>query len=191
MGILQFKDENGRWVSVPAVTGERGPQGEPGPQGEQGDMAMAVYDPQGKAQDVFAYADAKATEIKNIIAGGLLQRFVTNDTSIKPTGTYATSTYYNTSYGVKIGYCPDGSVLLSMRGGTTTSYENLNFTLASAPSGVSLTTSKTTWDTSDPVGNLYVCLLTGITSNVTISIAMSGVNGSYDYVTCAITVTKV
>ena len=74
MGILQFKDENGHWVSVPAVTGERGPQGEPGPQGEQGDMAMAVYDPQGKAQDVFAYADAKATEIKNIIAGGLLQR---------------------------------------------------------------------------------------------------------------------
>lgn len=53
-------------------TGEQGPKGDtgdPGPQGIQGppgpagsgsgDMLSSVYDPQGKAQDVFAYADGK------------------------------------------------------------------------------------------------------------------------------------
>ena len=44
-------------------TGPRGPQGERGPQGPAGsgtgDMTTSVYDPTGKAQDIFAYVDAK------------------------------------------------------------------------------------------------------------------------------------
>lgn len=53
--------------------GEQGPQGEPGPQGERGpvgpagsgsgDMLASVYDPQGKAQDVYAYTDQKIAAI--------------------------------------------------------------------------------------------------------------------------------
>ena len=35
-----------------------------------GDMTKAVYDPQGKAQDIFAYADAKQSKIT---AGGILK----------------------------------------------------------------------------------------------------------------------
>lgn len=120
-----------------------------------------------------------------------VQRLVTNDDAITPTGTYATSTYYDTTYGVQIGYCPDGSVLISMKGGTSTSYENLNFNLYSAPDGVTIETSSNSWDTSDPAGNLYVCRLKGITSRVNIAIAMSTVNATYDYVTCAITVAEV
>lgn len=123
--------------------------------------------------------------------GQLPARMVANDDSITPTGTYATSTYYNTTYGVLVGYCPDGSVLISMKGGTSTSYENLNFSLASAPDGVTIETSSTAWDTSDPAGNLYVCRLKGIVGKVNIAIAMSAVNATYDYVTCAITVTEV
>lgn len=51
------------------LPGEPGPQGEPGPRGETGpqgpsgsgtgDMLAAVYDPQGRAQDVFADLDKK------------------------------------------------------------------------------------------------------------------------------------
>lgn len=119
-----------------------------------------------------------------------IQRLVVNDDSITTTGSYATSTYYNTTYGVQVGYCPDGSVLISMKGGTSTGYENLNFTLASAPSGVTIETSSTSWDTSDPAGNLYVCRLKGITGKVSIAIAMNAVSSSYDYVTCAITVAE-
>lgn len=50
--------------------GETGPQGPQGPRGEQGpagagsgDMLASVYDPDGKAQDVFAYADKKGIPI--------------------------------------------------------------------------------------------------------------------------------
>lgn len=122
---------------------------------------------------------------------GYVQRLVSNDDSITPTGNYATSTYYDTTYGVQVGYCPDGSVLISMKGGTSTSYENLNFKLDSAPDGVTIETSSTSWDTGDPAGNLYVCRLKGITGRVSIAIAMSAVNATYDYVTCSITVTEV
>lgn len=136
-----------------------------------------------------AATDSFAVMAANIesISGGV-ERLVTNDESITPSGSYATSTYYDTTYGVKVGYCPDGSVLISMKGGTSTSYENLNFTLSSAPSGIAIETSDTDWDTSDPAGNLYVCCLTGITSPVSIAIEMSSRNSTDDYVTCAITV---
>ena len=139
-----------------------------------------------------AATDSFATMAANVglIKGGL-ERLVRNDENIVPTGEYADSTYYNLDYGVAVGYCPDGSVLISMKGGTLTTYENLNFTLASAPDGVSIQTSSTSWDTSDPAGNLYVCRLTGIAAPVDISIAMDARNGTYDYVTCAITVTEV
>lgn len=41
-------------------TGPQGPQGPPGPAGSgSGDMLASTYDPTGKAQDVFAYADGK------------------------------------------------------------------------------------------------------------------------------------
>ena len=129
-----------------------------------------------------------AQNISNITTG--IERLVTNDESIIPSGLYATSDYYNTTYGVKIGYCPNGDILLSMKSGTTTAYENLNFTLASAPYGVTITSSSASWDTANPAGQLYVCVLSGITSKVKIAVAMSERNSTYDYTTCAVTVTE-
>lgn len=47
--ILSLKDENGNWISVPAIVGpkgsdgtpgEQGPQGEPGPKGDKGDSGI-------------------------------------------------------------------------------------------------------------------------------------------------------
>jgi hypothetical protein len=148
-------------------------------------MDPAVYDPQGKRQDIFAYVDEVAASLKS-----RLSRFVTNDMSITPTGKYATSVYYNQTYGVKVGYCPDGSILLSMQGGTTGNYENIYFSLASAPAGVAIQTNNNTYDTSGDTGNLFVCWLTGITGKVAISVAMDSYNGTYDYVECAVTVTS-
>ena len=66
--------------------GDKGDTGDPGPQGIQGppgpagsgsgDMLSNVYDPQGKAQDVFAYADGK-----NVL-------YVTVSEPTTPTGSY-------------------------------------------------------------------------------------------------------
>ena len=128
-----------------------------------------------------------ATEISNIETG--VPILITNDTSITPTGTYATSVYYNTTYGVKVGYCSNGEILISMQGGTSTSYENIYFTLASAPSGVTIQTNNNTYDTSGDAGNIFACLITGLTVKSTLSIDMSTYNGTYDYVQAAITIT--
>jgi hypothetical protein len=57
IGLLRTKDENGNWVAQ-MLTGVEGPQGVQGPKGPRGDMDSSVYDPQGKAQDIFAYIDA-------------------------------------------------------------------------------------------------------------------------------------
>ena len=44
--------------------GPQGPEGPPGPAGSgTGDMTAAVYDPQGKAQDIFKYVDDKTKDI--------------------------------------------------------------------------------------------------------------------------------
>lgn len=53
-------------VTVTDATGEHSFEildGEDGT-GSGGDMTAAVYDPQGKAQDIFAYADAKVSEVE-------------------------------------------------------------------------------------------------------------------------------
>lgn len=52
MSVLKLK-QNGAWV--PISVGAQGPRGPAG----TGDMMASTYDPQGKAQDIFAYADAK------------------------------------------------------------------------------------------------------------------------------------
>ena len=54
-------------------------------------------------------------------------RLITNDSNITPSGTYATSNYYDTNYGVKIGYMKNGSLLLSIKAGTSTTYKQFLF----------------------------------------------------------------
>lgn len=120
-----------------------------------------------------------------------ITRLISNDTSITPSGSYATSTYYNTSYGVKIGYMASGDIILSMKGGTSTSYEYLNFVLGTAPSGVSLTWALDTsanYATGKP-GIQYACVLSGITQKSSISITMGTRDSTYDYVTVTVNVT--
>lgn len=117
-----------------------------------------------------------------------IKRLITNDESVTPTGRYASATYYDISYGVKVGYCPNGDILISMRGGTSSTYENLYFTLASAPNGVTISaTDGSTYDTANGAGGLYVCCISGLTTSTTLSIDMSSRNASYDYVRCDIT----
>lgn len=134
------------------------------------------------------------------IPTGDLKRFILNDTSITPTGTYATAVYYDTAYGVKVGYLGDGNqILVSMRGGTTTAYEYLHFTLTQSNiSGLTITanTTSNTNVTAKPA-LIYACVISGFKtalagkSGARIAVAMSGVNATYDYTTCRITVTGV
>ena len=56
MSVLKLK-QNGAWV--PISVGAQGPRGPAG----AGDMTKSTYDPQGKAQDVFAYIDNAVSEV--------------------------------------------------------------------------------------------------------------------------------
>lgn len=63
------------------VQGPQGPQGPPGPAGSgTGDMLASVYDPQGKAQDIFAYVDANS-------GGGVAVVNTTSTDGVSYTGT--------------------------------------------------------------------------------------------------------
>lgn len=55
MSVLKLK-QNGRFV--PISVGAQGPRGPAG----TGDMMASTYDPQGKAQDIFAYSDEKSNK---------------------------------------------------------------------------------------------------------------------------------
>ena len=116
---------------------------------------------------------------------------ITNDTSIVPTGTYATSSYYNTSYGVKVGYMRNGDILVSMRAGSSVSYESLYFKLVSAPSGVTITESHTTNSNNitGSAGLIYACVISGLKTNATMAIGMASRDSTYDYTQCDITIT--
>ena len=62
--ILRVRDENGNVHDIPAIVGPPGPQGPQGPAGSgTGDMTAEVYDPQGKAQDIFKYVDEKLKDV--------------------------------------------------------------------------------------------------------------------------------
>lgn len=118
---------------------------------------------------------------------GAIKPIIANDGSITPTGTYATSAYYNIEYGVKIGYMVDGGVMLSMRGGTSTAYENLSFNALSVPSGVTLIKQEK-FSSSQVAEALYVCIINGLTKEATLSIGMNTRNATSDYIQCDITI---
>lgn len=152
------------------------------------DGVACLYD---KVTETFYYNAGTGNFLKPGEGSVGITPLITNDESITPTGTYATSAYYNTDYGVKVGYMRNGDILVSMQAGTTTAYETLYFTLASAPSGVTITAtynSSSSYVTGAPK-LIYACVISGLTTNATMSIAMDSMSSSYDRTGCAITIT--
>ena len=127
------------------------------------------------------------------LGAGSIVPLVANADSIVPTGTYANSTYYNTGYGVKIGYTESGDIILSMQGGTATSYPYLYFNGASLPTGVSLSeahNTSTTYRRGCP-GLIYSCIFSGVANKCNIAIEMNNRDDSLDNVQCDITLTYI
>lgn len=127
--------------------------------------------------------------VVNVPDKGILP-LIANDGSIVPTGTYATETYYDLAYGVKIGYMANGDVMISMKNGTSKAYENLYFHAASLPSGVTLD-APSTFGTGNAIGMTFVGIISGLTGSANIAINMSTRDGTNDYVRCDLTITYV
>jgi len=142
-----------------------------------------------------ASAATMASNINQIPAvsrQGYLYPYVRNGGSITPTGTYATASYIDLDFGVKVGYCANGDVLLLMKAKASTAYEYLQFALASGSmSGVTIT-SQDMSASSNATGKpncIYGCVLSGISANCNIAVACASVDATYDWVKCEITVT--
>lgn len=118
---------------------------------------------------------------------------IVNRATVVPTGTYANSTYYNTSFGVKIGYMETGDILLAMKGGTNADYEYLYFNLKSAPTGVTLTEvhNTATGTVTALPGLICACVISGAKTDMNMELAMNTINASYDYTQIDITLTAV
>lgn len=117
--------------------------------------------------------------------------------SLTFSGTYATSTYYTAS-GCYLTVDKDtGRAFVTIQGGTSTSYENIYFTAASLPSGVTMltppgATNGANFGTVGTTKCYYTAVLTGVTGKINVAVNMATrANTSYDAVNCALTVTYV
>lgn len=126
----------------------------------------------------------------NQICGGTL---ITNADNVTLTGDVATNaSYVNQTYGVKVGYMNNGDIIVSMQGGTSGNWEYLDFSLASAPAGVTITTSNmATTNITGKVSVIYACVLSGLTVPCEMSIAVAAGASANDNVPCKITLTQV
>lgn len=124
-------------------------------------------------------------------SSNVITKFITS-TSV--TGTYATSTYYDTDFGVQIGYLSNTDIVLMMMGGTSTSYEDLAFELASAPSGISCSsTERSNYAATDgKAGFISVQIFRGfdVSKQYNIAIDMSSRSSTSDYILCDVTITE-
>ena len=62
--ILKVKDENGRWVDIPAIVGPQGPQGEKGDPGKSDNLFVATYNVTTAAEIEAAYQAGKTIQVK-------------------------------------------------------------------------------------------------------------------------------
>ena len=101
-----------------------------------------------------------------------LQPLVANESSISVSGGY-----YDSQYGVKIGYMSNGDIILTMKGaasGLNTGY--FTFREDSVPSGVSIinnSASGTRTSYMPPAGVIFGCVISGVENRCNISVRIS------------------
>lgn len=112
--------------------------------------------------------------------------------SIEMSGTYITSTYGYPADGIRDAITgSNGSIYIICQGHDNTAYENIRYTLTSAPTGASIEyETRYNLSTTDP-GGLYVCKIIGLTKPVSVSIAVNSRSKRYDYYEYDITLTEV
>ena len=91
MAILKLRDKDGNVYEVPALKGE-------------GDMSASVYDPQGKATDIFNYVDEKIADIPTPdVSTQIAEHNAALNAHADILNGYATTTYVDNAIGAAIG----------------------------------------------------------------------------------------
>lgn len=107
--------------------------------------------------------------------------------SITYTGTYATSTYF-TQAGCRTGFNENGELFITIQGGTSASYENVQFAAGTLGSGIALVGQGSFSYASQTVQQYYTAIFSGVTKRVDISINFSAINATLDYVTATVSI---
>lgn len=111
---------------------------------------------------------------------------------IEMSGTYITSTYNYPADGIRDAITgSNSSIYIICQGHDTTDYENIRYTLTSAPTGASIEYETRYNLSSTDAGGLYVCKIIGLTKPVSVSIAVNSRSSGYDYYEYDITLTEV
>lgn len=108
--------------------------------------------------------------------------------SITATGSYTSATYQQ---GYWAAITQDGHLIITVKGGTSTSYESIYFTNASLPTRVGLLGQSYYSYSSMTAGQMYVAIYEGISKDVNITLNFNATNSSSDYVQCAVTIAYV
>lgn len=112
-----------------------------------------------------------------------LRRLIANDDTVVATGNLSSGStiYVDMDFGVLVSYAPNGDVVITMKAGTSTSYEHLRFVLSSAPEGVTMTFVNDT-NASGSAGCIYSCVLHGITEPMLLEVVAGSGNSTNDYI---------
>lgn len=126
---------------------------------------------------------------------------IRNDQNVIPTGDYTNR--YDKTYGVKVGYCSNGDIMISMSGNNGILYPTrppeyetykLKFSLEKAPDGVKISyygELASALDSSCGDCVTTTCVVSGLTVPSELSISMNSYDSEEDCYTCAITITAI
>lgn len=103
-------------------------------------------------------------------------------------GTYATSTYF-TQAGCYMASTANGQVIVVIQSGTSASYENVLFTIASQPASIGILTNTATPYASNATQQYFCCILTNVTQKINVAVDFNTINATYDYVNANLTIT--
>lgn len=121
---------------------------------------------------------------------------IVNDKKVEPSGTYRNE--YDKDYGVRVWYCSNGDILISMKTFNISVYpetepvtyqtDKLCFTLGNAPDGVSITTDDifSKLDNSVCDNPVFTCVISGLTTPSHLDIVMDNYNTEDEYIECII-----
>ena len=119
--------------------------------------------------------------LSEVVVAPVVGAFKVN--SINTTGSYDTASYHG-DYWAAVDN--DGNLILVIVGGTSTSYESINFAVGTVPEGVAL--SGQTGTTMTAVSKHYAAIFTGINKDIDITLAFDGRNSDSDYTTCTVSI---
>lgn len=122
--------------------------------------------------------------IINAIGNVSIKRFITNDENVTVAGTTAA---IDTTYGVKVGYCSNGDVIISTKAPSTGRYYVSKYQLVSAPDGVTIKTVTPTASYVQYTNYMDCCVISGLKKEAVLGVNIST---SYSNTTIKITLTE-